>query len=103
MVSRRAFLEVHRATRVHVLRIDRLRGFSKPSRRFPAERWIPSGSKYADSVADPAGDAAGRASCVRAATTVDYYEISMRQFTQQILPGRLATTTVWGYGPVKVV
>ncbi|MGZ5316605.1 MAG: hypothetical protein ACXW0S_12010, partial [Solirubrobacterales bacterium] len=28
----------------------------------------------------------------------DYYEISMRQFAQQILPSGLPTTTVWGYG-----
>jgi spore coat protein A len=37
---------------------------------------------------------------------VDYYEISMRQITQQILPGPgtpgggLPPTTVWGYGAV---
>jgi spore coat protein A len=31
---------------------------------------------------------------------VDYYEISMRQFQQQILPARLPATTVWGYGAV---
>ncbi|UGS37664.1 multicopper oxidase family protein [Capillimicrobium parvum] len=29
---------------------------------------------------------------------VDYYEISMRQFEQQILPAGLPATTVWGYG-----
>jgi spore coat protein A len=29
---------------------------------------------------------------------VDYYEISMRQFQQQILPDGLPATTVWGYG-----
>ncbi len=29
---------------------------------------------------------------------VDYYEISMKQFDQQILPAGLAATTVWGYG-----
>jgi hypothetical protein len=28
----------------------------------------------------------------------DYYEISMRQFSQQILPAGLPATTVWGYG-----
>jgi FtsP/CotA-like multicopper oxidase with cupredoxin domain len=28
----------------------------------------------------------------------DYYEISMRQFAQQILPAGMPTTTVWGYG-----
>jgi spore coat protein A, manganese oxidase len=32
---------------------------------------------------------------------VDYYEISMRQFRQQILPASLPETTVWGYGPVS--
>jgi len=31
---------------------------------------------------------------------VDYYEISMRQITQQILPAGLPLTTVWGYGAV---
>jgi spore coat protein A, manganese oxidase len=29
---------------------------------------------------------------------VDYYEISMRQFVQQILPAGMPQTTVWGYG-----
>jgi spore coat protein A len=31
---------------------------------------------------------------------VDYYEISMKQFQQQILPAGLPPTTVWGYGAV---
>jgi FtsP/CotA-like multicopper oxidase with cupredoxin domain len=31
----------------------------------------------------------------------DYYEISVRQFQQQVLPPGLPTTTVWGYGPVR--
>ena len=31
----------------------------------------------------------------------DYYEISMRQFSQQILPAGLPPTTVWGYGAIK--
>jgi FtsP/CotA-like multicopper oxidase with cupredoxin domain len=30
----------------------------------------------------------------------DYYEISMRQFDQQILPAGMPATTVWGYGAV---
>jgi FtsP/CotA-like multicopper oxidase with cupredoxin domain len=32
---------------------------------------------------------------------IDYYEISMRQFQEQILPAGLPMTTVWGYGAVK--
>ena len=31
----------------------------------------------------------------------DYYEISMKQFSQQILPPGSPATTVWGYGAVK--
>jgi spore coat protein A, manganese oxidase len=30
----------------------------------------------------------------------DYYEISMKQFSQQILPAGMPATTVWGYGAV---
>ncbi len=30
----------------------------------------------------------------------DYYEISMKQISQQILPAGMAATTVWGYGAV---
>ena len=33
--------------------------------------------------------------------TADYYEISMRQISQQILPAGLPKTTVWGYGAVS--
>jgi FtsP/CotA-like multicopper oxidase with cupredoxin domain len=35
----------------------------------------------------------------RAGKNVDYYEIAVRQFDQQILPITLPRTTVWGYGP----
>ena len=37
----------------------------------------------------------------RGGKPVDYYEISMRQFDQQILPAGMPATTVWGYGPVS--
>ena len=36
----------------------------------------------------------------RGGKNIDYYEISMRQISQQILPAGLPTTTVWGYGAV---
>jgi FtsP/CotA-like multicopper oxidase with cupredoxin domain len=32
---------------------------------------------------------------------IDYYEISMRQFTQHILPAGMPATMVWGYGAVS--
>ena len=43
---------------------------------------------------------AGTLSC-RGGKPADYYEISMRQFSQQILPAGLPATTVWGYGAVR--
>ena len=36
----------------------------------------------------------------QAGPNADYYEISMRQFPQQILPAGLPATMVWGYGAV---
>ena len=32
---------------------------------------------------------------------IDYYEIAVRQFTQQILPSGYPSTRVWGYGSVN--
>jgi FtsP/CotA-like multicopper oxidase with cupredoxin domain len=37
----------------------------------------------------------------RVAPGIDYYEVGLSQFTQQILPAGLPATTVWGYGPAK--
>ena len=37
----------------------------------------------------------------RITRSTDYYEISMEQFAQQILPAGLPATTVWGYGAVS--
>jgi FtsP/CotA-like multicopper oxidase with cupredoxin domain len=37
----------------------------------------------------------------RGGKNVDYYEISMKQISQQILPAGLPQTTVWGYGAVS--
>jgi len=38
---------------------------------------------------------------VRGARSIDYYEIAVRQFQQQILPPGLPQTTVWSYGSVN--
>jgi bilirubin oxidase len=32
---------------------------------------------------------------------IDYYEIAVRQFQQQVLPANMPPTTVWGYGSVN--
>jgi FtsP/CotA-like multicopper oxidase with cupredoxin domain len=38
---------------------------------------------------------------VKKAKNIDYYEIAVRQFPQQILPAGMPATPVWGYGPVN--
>ncbi|HVI70688.1 MAG TPA: hypothetical protein VM656_04280 [Pyrinomonadaceae bacterium] len=37
----------------------------------------------------------------RGGKNIDYYEISMKQISQQILPAGLPETTIWGYGAVS--
>ena len=37
----------------------------------------------------------------RGGKNIDYYEVSVRQFSQQILPVGYPATTVWGYGAVS--
>jgi spore coat protein A len=46
----------------------------------------------------PAMPRAGKVK-VRGGRNIDYYEIAVRQFSQQILPLGMPPTTVWGYGP----
>ncbi|HKX65915.1 MAG TPA: bilirubin oxidase, partial [Intrasporangium sp.] len=43
-----------------------------------------------------------RAGTIRAkgGKPIDYYEISVKQFSQQILPAGMPATTVWGYGAI---
>jgi FtsP/CotA-like multicopper oxidase with cupredoxin domain len=40
---------------------------------------------------------------IKGGKNADYYEISMKQFQQQILPAGLPATTVWGYGAVTAL
>ena len=56
--------------------------------RFRTPMLVPPVMPRADTITRPGGK------------PVDYYEISMRQFAQQILPVGLPATTVWGYGGV---
>ena len=47
----------------------------------------------------PAMPRAGKLKVKGGGKNIDYYEIAVRQFEQQILPAGLPATTVWGYGP----
>lgn len=97
--NRRDFLRIATISGVGLVVVGRVSGqpFFAPVGAAP----IPGGTldpavvpKYATPLlvppAMPAADTSG---------AVDYYEIPMRQFSQQILPAGLPSTTVWGYGP----
>jgi FtsP/CotA-like multicopper oxidase with cupredoxin domain len=58
-------------------------------------------SKYATPLLIPPAMPRTETRVGRSDQQIDYYEIAMRQFEQQILPSDLPRTTVWGYGPVR--
>jgi spore coat protein A len=103
MISRRQFFKLTAATSVG-LAVQWKVGSSTIHRVFAQ---IPGGSldplavpKYqTPMLIPPAMPRAGKIK-QRAAKNIDYYEIAMRQFQQQILPAGMPATTVWGYGPV---
>jgi len=103
--SRRDFLRIGTGAGAGVLFVGQIggRAFEIPV----AAAAIPGGSLDAESVpkfqtpmlVPPAMPRAGKIR-VRGGKNIDYYEIAVRQFSQQILPASLPSTTVWGYGPV---
>ena len=101
MFTRRTFLKYTGGTVLTLFAYDR---FGVPI----ALAQIPGGSLDPAAVAKfqtpllipPVMPRAGRI-VQRGGKQVDYYEISMKQFAQQILPAGLPATTVWGYGAVS--
>ena len=100
MVSRRRFLKYTASGLLTLFGSDRLNGISR------AIAAIPGGSLNPELVdkfrtllfIPPAMPAAGK-KVIGDGRHVDYYEISVKQFSQQILPRGFPPTTVWGYGP----
>jgi FtsP/CotA-like multicopper oxidase with cupredoxin domain len=103
MVSRRDFLKISAVVGASALITARFRGVTRVFAQA-----IPGGTldpltvpKYVTPLLIP--PVMPRAGIIkqRGGKNIDYYEISMRQLTQQILPSGLPATTVWGYGAVK--
>jgi FtsP/CotA-like multicopper oxidase with cupredoxin domain len=102
MISRRDFLKLSGAG------ILSLYGVSHGKLTLRAQAQIPGGTldpndvpKYVTPLLiPPVMPKAGRI-VQRGGKNIDTYEISMKQFAQQILPATLPMTTVWGYGAVN--
>ena len=79
------------------------KGFPKPVLNFvPIDLLDPKDiKKYAVPLLVP--PVMPKAGTVGSSDEIDYYEISIRQFEQQILPPGQPKTTVWGYGAARSV
>ena len=101
MVSRRAFLKYTGATALTLFAYDRF-GIAKALAAIPGGTLDPGGvTKYVTPLLIPPVMPTAGTIKLKGGKNADYYEISMRQITQQILPAGLPTATVWGYGAVK--
>lgn len=101
--SRRMFLKyIAGSTMLTLFGFDKLTGISKALAQIPGGTLDPlSVPKFTTPLLIP--PVMPRAGTIRqqGGKKVDYYEIALRQFAQQILPAGLPSTTVWGYGAVK--
>ena len=105
-VSRRDFLRISGGAGVGLMFVGQVGGqlFQVPV----AAAQIPGGSldpssvpKYVTPLLIPPVMPRAGTIPLRGGKPADYYEISMRQFSQQVLPVGFPPTTVWGYGAVK--
>jgi FtsP/CotA-like multicopper oxidase with cupredoxin domain len=101
MITRRAFLKYTGGTALTLFAFNKF-GVPKAIAQISGGtldlRWVPK--FQTPLLIPPVMPTAGRIA-QRGGKNVDYYEISMKQFSQQILPAGLPTTTVWGYGAVS--
>jgi len=101
--SRRTFLKYTAgSTLLTVFGFDKVTGISQALAQIPGGTLDPLDvPKYATPLLIPPVMPKAGTIVQKGGKNVDYYEISMRQITQQILPAALPATTVWGYGAVK--
>ena len=101
MFSRRTFLKYTGGTALTLFAFSKLGGLRQAIAQIPGGTLDPmSVPKYATPMLIP--PVMPRAGTIKltGGKNADYYEISMKQFAQQILPAGLPATTVWGYGAV---
>lgn len=101
MLSRRGFFKISGSSLVAVLALRNkvVRVLALP---IPGGTLDPlSVSKYQTPLLIPPVMPTAGTIKLKGGKNADYYEISVKQFNQQILPAGLPSTTVWGYGAIK--
>jgi len=102
MVSRRTFLKYTGGTALTLFAYGKLSGLRRAIAQIPGGTLDPrSVKKYATPMLIPPVMPRAGTVVLPGGRPADYYEISMKQFAQQILPTPLPMTTVWGYGAVS--
>ena len=100
MFSRRTFLKYTGGTALTLFAFSKL-GLRQAIAQIPGGTLDPmSVPKYAAPMLIPPVMPRAGTITLTGGKNADYYEISMKQFAQQILPSGLPATTVWGYGAV---
>jgi spore coat protein A, manganese oxidase len=102
MISRRDFLKLTGAGVLSLYTATRGKFTLRARAQIPGGTLDPSDvSKFVSPMLIPPVMPRAATITQRGGKPIDYYEISMRQFEQQILPSGMPKTTVWGYGPLK--
>jgi spore coat protein A len=103
MITRRTFLKYTAGgTMLTLFGFDKLTGTSKAIAAIPGGTLdLAAVPKFVTPMLIPPVMPRAATITMPGGKPADYYEISMRQISQQILPAGLPATTVWGYGAVK--
>jgi FtsP/CotA-like multicopper oxidase with cupredoxin domain len=101
MITRRTFLKYTGATALTWYAVNRF-GVLKAIAQIPGGTLDPSAVPKFETplLIPPVMPKAGKI-VQRGGKNIDYYEISMKEISQQILPTALPSTTVWAYGAVS--
>jgi FtsP/CotA-like multicopper oxidase with cupredoxin domain len=98
MATRRSFLKYTGATAMTLFAYDKF-GIKQAIAAIPGGTLDPAAVfKYVTPMLIPPVMPRAGVMKMKGGRNADYYEISMKQITQQILPAGLPATTVWGYG-----
>lgn len=101
MPSRRSFLKLTGASTLALFVSAKFGGMQRLLAQIPGGTLAPGDvPKYQTPMLIPPAMPKAGTIKRRGGKNVDYYEISMKQFPQQILPAGLPATTVWGYGAI---
>ena len=102
MITRRSFLKLTGASTITWFVATNTNWIGQAIAQIPGGTLDPDGvTKYATAMLIPPVMPRAATLTAPGGKPIDYYEISMRQLSQQILPAGLPATTVWGYGAIR--